>query len=885
MGAKTAEPAANPLVWHARSTDAVLAAMGTSRAGLAENEAAARLLRHGPNRLAAAPPVSALKILVAQLTSVIVVLLVVAGVVSLMMDDPLEAAAIAAVLVINTLMGFATELRARRAMEALLQFDSSRASVIRAGQLRSVAAETLVPGDIVRLDAGHRVPADARLIEATDLRVDEAALTGESLPVSKHADDVVPEDAPLPERPTMAYKGTTVSAGTATAVLVGTGDATEIGRIGKLVASVEEKRTPLERRLDALGARLAWLAIGVAALIATLGALQGAPLWLVVETGIALAVAAVPEALPVVATIALAVGVHRMARRHALVRRLPAVEALGSTTVVCTDKTRTLTTGQMAVVRLWTAGTDFRLEEGSEAWKDDRVRRALEAGVLSSRPQPRASVGGQGGDPVDSALLEAGSRARIDRAELVQQHPEVGHLPFSSERKMLASFHQTGNELIAYAKGAPRRVVELSSSLLTAENVQPFDDAGRAMVMATNERLANEGLRVLAVASGRASEPSESAVAGLTLLGLVGFADPPAPGVKETIARLRRAGLRTIMLTGDQRLTARSIGRELNIIDDESAGEADAFIDARDLARLSEKELASKLDRAAGFSRVAPEHKLTIVSALQARGDIVAMLGDGVNDAPALRRADVGVAMGTRGTDVAKEAAAIVLQDDRFETVAAAVEEGRVIFDNIRKFVFFLFSCNLAEILVLLIATLAGLPMPLMPLQILWLNMVTDTFPALALAMEPAERSVMSRPPRSPQEAILSRAFLGSVLLYALLITAATLAAYLAALGEGDGQARTVAFMTLALAQILHVGNARSDEPMLRPRLFFANRFAVGGVLISVMLQLLAVSYEPLARLLRVTPLSRSDWLLVAGCAAAPALIGQVIKSWRHDDR
>ena len=550
MSSISSKPAATRPVWHARSIDAVLTGMDTSRSGLAEDEAAVRLQRHGPNRLAPAPPVSALKILRAQLTSVIVVLLFAAGVVSLLMNDRLEAAAIAAVLVINTLMGFATELRARRAMEALLQFDSSRASVLRAGQLHSVASATLVPGDIVRLDAGHRVPADARLIESSDLRVDEAALTGESLPVSKHADVVIPEDAPLPERPTMAYKGTTVSAGTGTAVIVGTGGATEIGRVGKLVASVEEKPTPLERRLDALGARLAWLAIGTAAFIATLGALQGAPLLLVVETGIALAVAAVPEALPVVATIALAVGVHRMARRQALVRRLPAVEALGSTTVVCTDKTRTLTTGQMAVVRLWTAGVEFRLEGDSEAWRDARVTRAFEVGVLSSRPQPRTSVGGQGGDPVDSAFLEAGGRARIDRADIVELRPEVGQLPFSSERKMMASVHQVGDRLVVYAKGAPRRILEMSGSLLTASGVRPFDDSIRGTVLAANERLANDGLRVLALASGETLAPVPSDITGLTFVGLVGLADPPAPGVKETIARLRRAGLRTVMLTG-----------------------------------------------------------------------------------------------------------------------------------------------------------------------------------------------------------------------------------------------------------------------------------------------------------------------------------------------
>ncbi|MCI0352112.1 MAG: HAD-IC family P-type ATPase [Acidobacteriales bacterium] len=859
--------------WHARPASEILAALEAAASGLTDNEAAHRLERFGPNRLKAAPPASALKILLDQLTGVVVILLIAAAIVSLFLGDHLEAAAIGAVLVINTLIGFITELRARRTMEALLQFDTSRATVMRDGQLRAISAEMLVPGDIIRLDAGHRVPADSRLLETADLRTDEAALTGESLPVSKRS-EVIGEDTPLADRKNMAYKGTTVVAGTATAVVTETGAATEIGRIGTLVGTIQQARTPLERRLDALGRRLVWIALAVAVIVAALGAWQGAALGLVIETGIALAVAAVPEALPAVATIALAVGLRRMARRHALVRRLPAIETLGSTTVVCTDKTRTLTTGRMTVVRLWSAGKDFVLNQNSNAWRAESVRAALEVAALASRPQPGAADDGTpAGDPVDVALLSASEDAGVDRLQLIESRPQVGLIPFSSDRKFMASFHQLNSGLVAYVKGAPGRILDLSRTMLSSDVEEPMDDEARQRLRGLNEEFARSGLRVIGVARGTVTEASQTALTGLSFVGLIGLADPPAPGVKETIKRLRSAGLRTLMLTGDQRRTAESVGRELGLLSD-----SDSVIDARELDTFTPKHLEEQLAHAAAFSRITPQHKLTLVKALQGRGEIVAMLGDGVNDAPALRKADVGVAMGVRGTDVAKEAAAIVLQDDRFETIAAAVEEGRVIFDNIRKFVFYLFSCNLAEILVLLLAGLTGLPLPLLPLQILWLNMVTDTFPALALALEPAESDVMKRPPQDPQAALLSRSFLARVLFYGGLLAASTLAAYLLALDGPQERARTVAFMTLALAQILHLGNARSTEPVLHPRRALRNRFALGAVAVSIVLQLAAVYFEPIAIVLRVVPLSLSDWGFVVGLAAVPAVFGQALK-------
>lgn len=814
---------------------------------------------------------SRLKILTDQLRSVVVALLIAAAATSFAMGERIEALAIAVVLLINTVIGFVTELRARSAMAALLRLEVPHALVVRGGHLRALDAHALVPGDVVEINAGQHVPADGRLLDATDLRTDEAALTGESLPVSK-TPDAVAADTPLADRTNMVYKGTVVVAGTARVLVTGTGIASEIGRIGILVGGVAEERTPLERRLDALGHRLVWLALGVAVVVAALGSLQGASLALVIETGIALAVAAVPEALPAVATIALAVGVHRMARRRALVRRLPVVESLGSTTVICTDKTRTLTSGNMAVVRVWAGGETVDIGDDEPGPPAPHLRQALEAAVLASRTQAGGARedGTPLGDPVDTAILRTAARFGIHRAELESQQPSAGLVPFSSHRKLTASFHRRGGALVAYVKGAPRQILDAADR---GPEGRRLDHQGRQALIAINDTLAGAGLRVLALASGHVDDVSEAALTGLTFVGFLGFMDPPARGVRETIARLRQAGMRTVMLTGDQRLTAEAVGRDLGVL---SAGSE--VLSGRDVDLLSGPELEARVATAGAFSRIGPEHKLSIVTALQARGEIVAMLGDGVNDAAALKKADVGVAMGGRGTDVAKEAASIVLQDDRFDTIAAAVEEGRVIFDNIRKFVFYLFSCNVAEVLVLLVAGLAGWPMPLLPLHLLWLNMVTDTFPALALAMEPGDADVMNRPPRNPREAVLSGPFVRSILFYGGMITVSTLAAYVWALRHLPEQAQTVAFMTLALAQTLHLGNARSAEASLSLRRVAANRYALAAVAVSVSLQLAAVYVEPLPAVLRLVPLGNEGWLLVFGLSMVPALVGQGLK-------
>ena len=862
----TAEP-----TWHASPIAAVIDRLATDANGLAGDEAARRLRMFGPNRMRPPTPVSALQVLADQLTSIVVYLLIAAVVVSALLGDWAEAAAVTAVLLINTVIGFTMELRARRTMDALLTMNVVRASVLRDGRLIAVDAADLVKGDIVELTAGYKVPADGRLISATDFRTDEAALTGESALISKTADAGRPADTALAERTNMIYAGTTVASGIARAAIVATGADTELGRIGGLVAEIGENETPLERRLDVLGRRLVWLALAIAAVVATLSALHGSPWSLVFQMGIALAVAAVPEALPAVATIALAIGLKRMAGRHALVRRLPAVEALGSTTVICTDKTRTLTSGNMALVRLRIAADDFDLSSNQKTdWhRDPRVRAALETGARASRIQTTA-VGALPSalDPVDAAFLTAASDAGIHLAQSLPDQARRG-IPFSSERRFMASFREDATQLVADVKGAPRKVLELSARVATAEGEQPLDAQRRRQLLTANDELARDGLRVLALATGPVADDAEQALNGLTFLGLAGLLDPPAPGVKDTIERLRVAGLRTVMLTGDQRLTAETIGRKLGVL-----RSGDEVLDGRELDGLSAAALVGKVQRAAAFSRISPEHKLDVVRALQSAGEVVAMIGDGVNDAPALKQADVGVAMGHRGTDVAKEAASIVLQDDRFETVAAAVEEGRVIYDNIRKFVFYLFSCNLAEVLLLLAAGIANLPIPLLPLQILWLNIVTDTFPALALAMEPGDASVMRRQPQRPDDAILSRDFVSQIVFYGVLITASSLGAFWWALQNSPDHATTIAFMTLALAQIFHLATARHVTASEFVAARVANPYALGAAALAVALQLIAAYVTPLALVLQVAEPDLRDWLVICGLAAMPAIAG-----------
>lgn len=870
--------------WHGLAPDEVLRRLDTTEEGLGPAEVEARRSRFGDNRLRRVEPVAAWRILLDQFTSVVVLLLVVAAVVSLLIGERIESAAIAAVLALNAAIGFAVELRARRAMDALLEYEAPEARVRRSGAAESVDAGELVPGDVVETEEGDAVPADGRLLSVSGLRVDEAPLTGESVPVEKSSDPTEGEDVPVADRTSMVFAGTTVVGGRGVFVVTSTGADSQLGRIGTLLSEVEAGETPLEERLDALGHRLVGITLAVAALVSVLGIVRGVDVVLMIETGIALAIAAVPEGLPAVATIALAVGLRRMARRNALVRRLAAVEALGSTTVVCTDKTGTLTAGKMTVSAIAGGGRVLRVtgegyEEGGHFVDQDGTRvdpreetwlaDLLETCALTNRAELPEEGGRVMGDPTDAALLVVARKGGLTPEALEDERPRLDEIPFDTQLRLSASIHEVGDGSVIYVKGAPAALLERSSRWMGPAGEEDLDEEAKRRIGTRNEELAARGLRVIALARGDGSEAE-----ALTFLGLVGIVDPPAEGVEDTIRTLDTAGVRTVIITGDQKRTAEAIADRLG-----ARGEARVSLEGREISRLSDDALRERAHEVGVYSRVTPEDKVRIVGALQSRDEVVAMIGDGVNDAAALKKADVGVAMGGRGTDVAKDAAAIVLTDDRFQTIGAAVEEGRVIFDNIRKFVFYLFSCNLAEVATILGAGLVGAPVPLLPLQILWLNLVTDTFPALALAMEPAEPGIMERPPRDPEAAILSAGFIRSMAFYSLLITASTLAAFAWGLGTGDRErAITLAFMTLALGQLFHLGNARSRRQVLAPSRIFANPWAVGSVPLVIGLQLLAVYWPPLASVLGTVRLGLAEWAGIFGLSLLPAVVGQSLR-------
>ena len=873
--------------WHALPAHEVVRALDSGEDGLSGREAGARAARHGPNALPVAPPEEAWRILIRQFDSIITLLLVAAVVVALATGAAGDAIAIGVILAVNTAIGFATEVRGRRAMEALARLVVTRARVVRDGQLQEVDARGLVPGDVITLDAGDSVPADARLLRSDELRTGEAAMTGESLPVDKLPNAVLAPETALAERVTMVFQGTTIAAGRGRAVVVATGRETELGRIGTAAAAIATERTPLERRLDRLGRRLAGGAVVAGVVIAAVAWWRGAGLATVLEAAIAIAVAAVPEGLPAVITIAMARGVHRMARRRALVRRLPMIEALGATTVICTDKTGTLTTGEMMLAALWTVGASWTWRPGDPPAPASWSRAATDDGAaadaalheslaVAMRACGSAPASGRHRDPEGEAIVRAALASGVAPAAGAPSPPHAT-IAFTSARLLSGEVRpEADGRLHAFIRGAPIQVMERCASIRTTRGVVPFDEAARADVVAANHALATRGLRVYALATGIVQDTHAHALAGLTFVALAGLMDPPSPGAGQTIGALREAGIRLVMLTGDQRATAVAIARALGLLADDGA-----VLDGPTIDRMSDEALAVEARRVMVCSRVTPDGKLRLVRALQRCGDVVAMLGDGVNDAAALRQADVGVAMGKRGTDAAREAAGIVLADDRLETVAAAVEEGRLVFDNIRHFVLYLFSCNLGEILTLLGASLAGWPLPLAPLQLLWLNVVTDSLPALALAVEPGEPGLMRRAPRDPRTEVVSRRAFRWILRYAAAIAASSLAAFAWGLHgpAGDAaRASTLCFMTLALAQLWHLGNARARGTVVARGRWLANPFAVVAVAVGVALQLAAAAIPGLASVLSVVPPTPADWMVILALSAIPAVAGQLLK-------
>jgi Ca2+-transporting ATPase len=854
--------------WYRLDVPAVLERLGTDASrGLSAEEAAKRLRERGPNELQAAAHISPWTVLAAQFKNVLVVVLIAAVVMSAVLGHTVEAAVIGAILLLSVLLGFIQEYRAERAIEALREMAAPTAKVMRDGTQKEIPARELVQGDLLFLGAGDRVPADSRVVEAVNLQSEEAALTGESLPVAKTA-EALAGDLGIGDRRNLVFAGTAVTYGRGKAVVVETAMDTELGQVARMVASVESGPTPLQRNLDRVGRALALAGLGVVAVVVGLGLARGQSFFDILLFGIALAVAVVPEALPAVVTISLALGVRRMVKRHALIRRLPAVETLGSVSVICSDKTGTLTKDEMTVRRIW---VDRRMYEvtGAGYAPEGEIRPEpgrgvlwlLEAAVLASDARlVHGDAWEVKGDPTEGALIVAAAKAGLKKEDLEGRMPRVDEIPFTSESKRMTTIHETEKGTMAFSKGAPEVLLASCTRCLTDEGDVPLDQAGRERVLEVARELASEALRVLAVA-GRRHATHDNAEGELVLLGLVGMIDPPRPEAKEAIRTAESAGIKPIMITGDHPETAQAIARELGILKE------GRVVTGAELEAMSDEELEREVERIEVYARVSPAHKLRVVTALQAQGHSVAMTGDGVNDAPALKKADIGIAMGITGTDVTKEAAAMTLTDDNFASIVAAVEEGREVFENIKKYLMFLLSSNIGEIGLMTAASLAGLPLPLSAVQILYVNLATDGLPALALAVDPPEPDLMKRPPRDPRTGIFTRPVVTLMLIGGVWAALANLALFAWALESGRSQEEDMAltFVTLVGIQFVNAYNYRSDHrsALSRP---FTNRWLNLAVAWELGLLALVVSL-PFLRGVFVggVGLTVQDWLLAAG--------------------
>lgn len=871
------------VAWHALPLGDVWTRLDSCENGLEQAEALRRLERFGTNELPDPARVNPLGILVDQFRNVLVLILLLAAAASGFLGHGIEAIAITVIVVFAVLLGFVQEYRAERAIEALRRMAAPGAHVRRAGRDLDVPAREVVPGDVLLLAAGDRVPADARVLESINLKVEESALTGESVPVEKHVVARLAEDAPVGDRTTMVYAGTAIAYGRGVAVTVATGEATEFGRISRLLASVEVTRTPLQQNLDRVGHYLASGAFVIVFLIAATGLLRGEGLLEMFVFGVALAVAVVPEALPAVVTISLAIGVQRMVARNALIRRLPAVETLGSTSVICTDKTGTLTRNEMTVRRMWVGGETYDLggsgyepigalrRDGEEVVPDDAVVDALRVGLLASDAEVRLRDGLREvrGDPTEVALLVAAAKVGLDAECERRVAPRVAEIPFSSEAKCMVTLQHTGDGSRACMKGAPEVVLDRCTRWASGGGDHPLDAPMRERVRAAAAAMADDALRVLALAS----RPAERLGAGMgefVFLGLVGMIDPPRSEAYEAIGTCVRAGIKPVMITGDHPRTATAIARELGLLRE------GRVVTGSELDAMDDAALRAAVARIDIFARVAPEHKLRVVEAWQSSGHIVAMTGDGVNDAPALKRADIGVAMGIAGTDVSKEAAEMTLTDDNFASIVGAVEEGRGIYGNIKKYLMYLLSSNIGEMGLMAGATLAGMPLPLSAVQILYVNLATDGLPALALAVDPPEDDLMQRAPRDPRRGIFTSPVVALMLVGGLWSTIVNVGLFVWGSSRRPlPEAMTLTFVSLVLIQFFKAYGFRSERRSVAYRPL-ANRWLNRAILWELTM-LAAVLYVPfLQRAIGTYPLSGWDWLMVLGVAATvlPVLEG-----------
>ncbi len=861
--------------WHSRSVSQVMEKVAGRPGGLTNREAAQRLEKYGPNRLAQPEPPGLLLRILGQLKDPMILVLLGAAALSLLAsggEDWLDGVIILVIVVVNGVISITQEDHAQQALEELRRMSSPQATVLREGAPRKIAAAGLVPGDVILLEAGDQVPADARILECSRLQADESAMTGESVPVEKRTEETLPANTPLGDQVNMLIAGTLITAGRGTALVVATGMDTQMGHIAGLLLDSGEGDTPLQKRMGEISRSLSFLCLAVCAIMFGVGLFQGKGLLDMFLTAVSLAVAAIPEGLPAIVTIVLALGVQRLAARNAIVKKLPAVETLGCAGVICSDKTGTLTQNKMTVQQVWlTPGT--------------RRRDAMLAGTLCSdaRLEWKAGAPTASGDPTEGALVVAAARDGVDQNRELEHLSRVADIPFDSTRKLMTTIHtEPEGGWTAFVKGAPD--VLLDRCVRTAKG--PLAQSDRARILAANEEMAGKALRVIAVARRELSALPRNPKPGevereLTFLGLFGLMDPPRPEVRAAVARCHLAGVRPVMITGDHRATAVAVAKELDI-----ARPGDWSVTGAELDFMPQELLENDIEKFAVFARVSPEHKMRIVQAWQKRGRVVAMTGDGVNDAPALKAADIGCAMGVVGTDVAKGAADMILTDDNFSTIVAAIEEGRGIYSNIRKAIHYLLSCNIGEIFTIFAATLLGFgQMPLVPVQLLWLNLVTDSLPALALGVEPVEEGVMEEDPRDASAGLFDGRFSLRLAWQGLMVGGLTLAAYflgftrLAAPGLEGATANTMAFATLTLCQLFHAFNVRSEDRSLFAQGVLSNPAMNRAFLAGLAMQLSVLLVPPLQGVFSVTPMNAPQWFTVLALAMAPIPICEWAKA------
>lgn len=877
-------------MWHQKNIDDVFRELNSSPAGLSSEEAQARIVRYGPNALQEKKRKLPLMMLLDQFADFMILVLIGAAVVAGVVGDLSDAIVIVVIVILNAVIGFIQEYRAEKAMAALKKMAASAATAIRDGINVSLPASVLVPGDIVVLEAGNVVPADMRLIEAAQLRMDEAALTGESVAVEKHVHPLPGEHLSLGDRRNLVFKGTFATYGRGRGIVVATGMGTELGRIATMLQEEEEVKTPLQKRLAAFGRKLAFAVLAICLVVFAIGVMRGEPVILMLLTAISLAVAAIPEALPAVVTVSLALGAKKLVQQRALIRKLPAVETLGSVTYICSDKTGTLTMNRMAVERIYAGDKTTAVGDPGSGNEAERSRALTIAMALNTDAESRED-GSVFGDPTEVALLDMAKKYGYAKNELEATHPRIAEIPFNSERKCMTTFHTMpeGSPLgamlgargyVSITKGAAEILIDKSTLMVAADGLKPIaaDEYQRIQ-----KEMAEEGLRVLGVAmktwEAVPGDPSpEQAETDLVMLGLVGMMDPPREEAREAVSMCKQAGIQPVMITGDHPVTAKVIAKRLGIIEDG----ADQVLTGSELDRLSLDEFEEKVDGIRVYARVAPEQKLRIVKALQDKAQFVAMTGDGVNDAPALKRADIGVAMGITGTDVSKEAAAMILLDDNFATIVKAIREGRKIYDNIRKFIKYLLTTNSGEIWTLFLAPLIGLPIPLLPIHILWINLVTDGLPALALSVEPGEGDVMKRPPRHPKESVFAHGLGTHAIWVGLLMAAITLSVLFFETRRGNENWQTMVFTTLCLAQLAHVLAIRSEKESLFRIGLFSNKYLLGAVALTFVMQMATIYVPALNGIFKTHALTMGELVITVALSSLVLVAVEIEKLIRR---